>query len=95
MQQPHYAPETAILHQLAADPNCRFQWTNHAIKQMEQRGILAEDVIHALTHGQIVFHEIKQDTLYRVDGKDLDGQRLQVQVAIYEEILSIKVITAF
>jgi hypothetical protein len=58
-------------------------------------GLTAEDVLHALTTGQIMFHEIKPDVLYRVDGKDLDGHRLQVQVAMFEEIVLIKVVTAF
>jgi uncharacterized protein DUF4258 len=94
-QQPLYNAETALLRRLVANPECRFRWTKHAIEQMRERGIVAEDVKHALTTGQIMFHELKQDVLYRVDGTDLDGHRLQVQVAIYEEIVSIKVITAF
>jgi Domain of unknown function (DUF4258) len=94
-QQPLYNAETALLHRLVQSPECRFQWRKHALERMAERGITAEDVIHALTFGQIMFHELKQDVLYRVDGTDLDGRRLQAQVAIYEEIVLIKVITAF
>ncbi len=94
-QQPLYDTETALLHKLACHPDCRIIWTRHALEQMEARKILAEDVIGALTNGHILFHEIKEDILYRVDGKDLDGNRLQVQVALYDETIAIKVITTF
>jgi hypothetical protein len=95
-QQPLYNAETALLRRLVANPECRFRWTKHAIERMIKRGIVAEDVKCALMNGQIMFHEaLKHDLFYRVDGTDLDGHRLQVQVAIYEEIVSIKVITAF
>ena len=51
--------------------------------------------VAALTNGRILFHEIKKDILYRVAGTDLDGQRLQVEVALYEETITIKIVTAF
>jgi hypothetical protein len=94
-RQPLYRAETALLHRLVSDPQCRFDWRRHALDRMAERKILAADVIQALTNGHIVFHENKQDVLYRVDGKDLDGQRLQVEVALYEDIVTIKVVTAF
>src|SRR5689334_56656 len=94
-QEPLYAAETALLRRLVAHPNCNFRWTRHALERMAARNILAEDVIEALTNGHILFHEIKRETLYRVDGRDLDGQRLQVEVALYEGTITIKVITTF
>jgi hypothetical protein len=94
-QRPLYSQETAILRTLLSDPECRFIWTNHAKERMAERNIVAEDVITALTNGQILFHEIKRDTLYRVDGRDLDGNRLQVEVALDEDTITIKVVTAF
>ena len=94
-QQPQYGAETALLRNLVTNPECRFEWTFHARKRMEERNITAEDVIEALTNGHITFHEIKRDILYRVDGRDLDGRRLQVEVALYREMIMIKVVTAF
>ena len=94
-QQPLYGPETALLHRLVSDPQCCFVWTRHALEMMAERKILAEDVIAAMTNGHIIFHENKRDVLYRVEGKDLDGQRLQVEVALHEDTITIKVITAF
>lgn len=95
MPQPLYSQETAVLRRLAGDPACRFKWTVHALGRMEERNITAEDVINALINGQISFHETKKDILYRVVGRDLDGRPLEVQVAMFEDIISIKVVTAF
>jgi hypothetical protein len=95
MSQPLYSQETAVLHKLAADPTCRFKWTVHAQDRMKERNITAEDVINALINGQISFHETKKDILYRVVGQDLDGKRLEVQVAMFEDTISIKIVTAF
>jgi hypothetical protein len=95
MQQAQYALETATIRRLAADPECRFRWTKHALERMAKRGIHAQDVVNALITGQVLFHEIKEDTLYRVNGRDLNGQRLQVQIAVFEDIITIKVVTAF
>jgi hypothetical protein len=94
-QQPVYNAETALLHRLVSNPSCTFDWTRHALEQMARREILAEDVIAAMTNGHIIFHEMKRDTLYRVEGRDLDGNRLQVEVALYENTVTIKIITAF
>jgi Domain of unknown function (DUF4258) len=94
-QKPLYSAETELLHRMVTDPQCRFDWRRHALVRMAERQILAEDVIEALTNGHIIFHEIKRDILYRVEGRDLDGQKLQVEVALYEDTVMIKVITAF
>jgi hypothetical protein len=37
----------------------------------------------------------KKDICWRVEGTDLDGRRIQVVVAVYEEAIKIKVITVF
>jgi hypothetical protein len=93
--EPLYAPETAILQRIAHDPECRFIWKKHAKEQMEARGINASDVMKVLTKGRVIFHELKRDLLWRVEGRDIDGRRLQVQVAVYEDAIAIKIVTAF
>jgi hypothetical protein len=40
-------------------------------------------------------HELKRDLLWRAEGKDLDGKRIQVVVAVFDAVPKIKVITAF
>jgi uncharacterized protein DUF4258 len=95
MAQPHYVSETQILHRTARDPKCRFIWTKHALKAVADDGRTTLDVEHALMYGQVVLHEQKQDLLWRVRGADLDGDRVQVVVAVYEEEIIIKVVTTF
>ena len=95
MAQPHYISETQILRRVARNPNCRFIWTKHAIRAVADDGRTAGDVELALTNGQVVLHEQKQDLLWRVEGRDIDGERIQVVVAVYEEEIAIKVVTTF
>lgn len=69
--------------------------TKHSLEEMANDGRTADDVKHAVTNGQVVLEEQKQDRLWRVEGKDVDGNRIQVVVAAYEAIIQVKVITTF
>jgi hypothetical protein len=95
MALPHYVSQTQVLRRVARNPNCRFIWTRHAIKAVADDGRTTGDVEFALMNGQVVLHEQKQDLLWRVEGKDIDGGRIQVVVAVYEEEIVIKVVTTF
>ena len=95
MRRPHYVTETQAVQSIARSPQCRFKWVKHALEKMEERQISSEDVICVLINGQVILEEIKQDTLWRVMGKDIDGIPLEVVVAVYEETITIKVVTAF
>jgi hypothetical protein len=39
--------------------------------------------------------EQKKDLLWRVIGSDLDGNKIQVVVAVYETVIAIKIVTTF
>lgn len=95
MASPNYVTQTSILRRVASNPSCRFKWTSHALEQMIKRKIHEEDVISALTNGQVILEEYKQDVVWRVEGKDVDGARLQVVAAVYEDTVVIKVVSAF
>jgi hypothetical protein len=95
MANPSYVTETQTLQRVARHPRCRIKWRKHARDQMAARNINAEDVIHALTNGHVTLEEMKQDVLWRVEGKDIDGNRLQLVVAVFEETITIKIVTAF
>jgi Domain of unknown function (DUF4258) len=95
MAGPHYVAETQTLQRVVRNPDCRFVWCKHAREQMAARRITAEDVISALTFGQVILEECKRDILWRVDGRDIDGHPLKVVVAVYESTITIKVVTAF
>lgn len=95
MAQPLYSNETAILRRIARDKKCRFIWTKHALEEVAKDGRSTADVEHSLMNGQVVLHEVKKDLLWRSVGTDLDGERIQVIVAVYEEEVRIKIVTTF
>jgi hypothetical protein len=93
--QPHYVKETTILRRVAGHPECSWRFTKHALEEMKKDGWTADDVKHAVTNGRIVLQEQKQDVLWRVQGKDIDGNGIQVVVAVDEASITIKVVTTF
>lgn len=93
--EPRYVAETQILRGVLSNPKCRFRYTKHALERMAERDITDPDVVSALTNGQVTLVEYKTDFVWRVRGKDIDGRSLQVEVAVYEDEVRVKVITAF
>jgi hypothetical protein len=64
--------------------------------KLAKGGWTADDVRHAVMNGRVVLEEqAKRDRLWRVEGKDVDGNRIQVVVAVDETNIRVKVITAF
>lgn len=93
---PNYLSETHVLRKVANDPECRWHFTKHALIELAKDGRTADDVRYAVvTNGQVTLHELKRDLLWRVEGKDIDGGRIQVVVAVFATVIKIKVITAF
>ena len=95
MVQPHYVSETQVLRRVAQNPECRFIWTKHALKAVADDKRTTLDIEQALMNGQVILQEQKRDILWRVIGVDLDGNRIQVVVAVYEKEIVIKVVTTF
>lgn len=92
----NYLTETHVLRKVASDPRCRWIFTKHALIELAKDGWTADDVRYVLmTNGQVTLHEIKRDLLWRVEGKDIDGKRIQVVAAVFETAIKIKIITAF
>ena len=92
---PHYVTETQILRRVANNPDCSWRFTRHALEEMANDGWTADDVRHAVMNGRVVLEEQKQDRLWRVEGKDVDGNRIQVVAAVDEVGIRVKVITTF
>lgn len=96
--QPLYRPETQVLCRVAR--NCveqgrGFRWTKHALKSLVD-GYSTGDYEKMLTNCQVTLVETdKKDILWRAEGVYLDGERLVAIVAVYEQVLVIKVITTF
>ena len=95
MAQPHYVAETQILRRVIRNHECRWIWTKHALEQMAKRRISAADIQHTLTNGRVILSETKQDEVWRIEGRDIDGNRLQVEAVVYEHEVKVKVVTAF
>lgn len=95
MAQLSYKTETDVLHLVARDPSCRWLPTRHAAEQMAARGILITDVQFALTVGHVELVERKADDVWRVRGRDLDGNALMVACVVFEDTIAIRIITAF
>jgi hypothetical protein len=94
--QPNYRSETLMLRRVANDARCRWEFRKHALKELAKDGRTAADVQYAImTNSQVTLHELKRDLLWRAEGKDLDGKRIQVVVAVFDAVPKIKVITAF
>ena len=95
MAQAQYANESNTLRAIARDKNYRFIWTKHGLEEVAKDGRTTVDVEHSLMNGQVVLQEQKKDRLWRSVGKDIDGDRIQVVVAVYEQEIKIKIITTF
>ncbi len=95
MAQPHYITEIQILRRVARHPECRFRWTRHALKAVSDDGRTTQDVEDMLMNGQVLLHEQKQDLLWRVKGTDVDGEQIEAVVAVFEDTITIKVVTTF
>jgi hypothetical protein len=95
MRQPHYVTETQQLRAVVSNQECRYIFTRHAEKKMKERKISAEDIRHALMNGHVTLSELKRDQVWRVEGTDIDGRRIRVEVAVYVDAVVVKVITTF
>jgi hypothetical protein len=90
-----FLQETRQLRSIASNPNCNWEYTEHALERMKERGITAADVEQVLINGHVILEERKKDILWRIRGRDIDGRAIQVVAAVYEDSIKIKVVTVF
>ena len=69
-----FKAETEVVRRVAANPDCWFRWTDHAELRMAQYGKTANDVICALINGHVVRVDVYEDVVFRIKGKDIDGE---------------------
>jgi hypothetical protein len=67
----------------------------HALEEMAADEIIQADVHHVLINGQVTLVEQKRDELWRVEGRNVDGRRITVIAAVYEQEIRIKVVTVW
>jgi hypothetical protein len=94
-EKPFYVEETQILREIAKSETCRWFFTKHALEEMDKSHITAPDVKHLCQTGRVELEEYKQDILWRVVGKNVDGEEITAIVAVDGEEIRIKVVTAF
>jgi hypothetical protein len=95
MPEADFKSETRILRRVVRDPKCRFVFVRHCELRMAERGIAVPAVLRVLDLGRVAWVEQKQDVVWHVEGRDIDGRRLRVVVAVFEDLIKIKVITTF
>ena len=83
------------MRRVARNPECSWRFRKHALEEIAKDGRTTDDIRHAVTNGTVTLEEQKQDRLWRVEGRDVDGNRIQAVVAVFEAAIIIKVITAF
>jgi hypothetical protein len=89
---------TRRLHLVANDPKARFVFRDHAKAQMAlpERKISRADVEKVLRTGFVSGLDMsKGEETWNVDGRDLDDRRICAVVVVDDEMIRIKVITAF
>jgi hypothetical protein len=89
---PNYARETTRIRQVASNPDCWFRWMPHAEQRMQERGYVADDVITALTNGHVVRVDVREDVVFRVVGKNIDDETIEVAAAVLNGT-TIKIVT--
>jgi len=94
MPEPRLLKEASRLRAVMSNPHHRIRITNHARKEMENDDIRADDIDLILSQGRVTWFEVKRDELLHVEGVDVDGRRIRLVVAVYDDELVIKLITA-
>lgn len=61
---------------------------------MANDDIIEADVSRVLTLGHVRWLEFKVDELWHVEGKDVDERSIRLVVAVYDDEVVVKIITA-
>src|SRR3990167_5171515 len=78
----------------------RVEFSGHCIRdRMLERNVTTLDVVNVLEHGKILrepeWDDKYQSWKYRVEGVDLEGDELTAITVIFEDELSLLVVTVF
>ncbi len=85
--------ETAILRRVVKQ-KYRFLLGRHGPEEMAKDAILEPDARRVLRMGSVTWTETKKDEIWHVEGKDVDGRNIRLVVVVWEESLTIKLVTA-
>ncbi len=90
-QLPQFHAETLHIRRVASNPDCWFRWMPHAEERMAGQ-YTADDVIEALTNGHVIRVDVQEDVVFRVRGRNIDGEPIEVAAAVLNAT-TIKVVT--
>jgi Domain of unknown function (DUF4258) len=86
--------ETGTLRSVIADPGFHLILTTHGRKEMAADDIIEPDVRRVLEWGTVTWIETKQEELWHVEGKDIDGRSIRLVVVVYPDAPAVKLVTA-
>lgn len=96
MANPAHHDEGRRLRKIATAPGVLISYTDHALERMAERGISRLDVRHVLKTGFVARVEMnKGEETWNVRGTDLDERDLEIVIVAYDEVIRIKVISAW
>ena len=88
--------EKSILRRVIKAKEVRFKWTPHALKEMSNDGITKDDIKKVLRTGTVCRAEpFSFEERWNCRGKDLDDRKIEVVVVVQEELIKVKVVTAW
>ena len=84
------------LRELASRPDVHFRFREHALDEMAKDGITILDVRSMLRRCSVVRVEQNRfEETWNAEGSDTDGKRMTVVVVANEDMIAIKVVTAW
>jgi ABC-type molybdate transport system ATPase subunit len=86
--------ESAVLSKVMSEGVVRFRYTMHCRKEMAKNNIIEADVRHILKRYGVSWVEWKQDELWHVQGKDVDGRSIRLIIVVNATDVVVKLVTA-
>jgi hypothetical protein len=91
-----YEHEAGRLRRLADDKGVSFSYRKHALEEMAKDDIVRIDVENMLRRCKVTLvEETKGETAWRAEGKDTEGRSLTAVVVAYEDLIKVKIVTAW
>ena len=91
-EPPEFHSETMLIRRVTSNHDCWFRWMPHAELRMDQTGRVADDIIEALTNCHVIRVDVQEDIVFRVRGKNIDGEEIEIAAAVLNDN-AIKIVT--
>jgi hypothetical protein len=92
----NFENEAGRLRRLARAEGVRFAYRKHALEEMAKDHIVRIDVENMLRGCKVTLvEETKGELTWRAEGRDTEGRSLTAVVVAYEDLIKVKIITAW